>query len=229
MRYAGLLDGKPRTSNELHAAYYAIAYLYANLGTESGSVSVMSSNRHERLSDYVLNLAAGHESTAYLLGTVLSLCMADSEGDQDWIQCIVREAARFDSPIQIIGRFAKEDFSWNKRKIRSGDRVFLHIGAANRDDRVYERPHLFDPKRSGPPLLSFGLGQNSCVASGLALREASTFLSTLSAKGWSFEIDHANVRRVSGLAGRSFRELPAALHVQRPPQPLSPRHDARNP
>jgi cytochrome P450 len=215
MQYASFLDGKLWLKEEMHAAYFAIASLYANLAAPSDRFAAAPSERHETICDYLLNLSAGHESTAYLLGTALlyaggnSGYLTTAGTDRSLIDRIVREAARFDSPIQLIGRQAQEQISIGNRMIRAGDRLFLHVGAANRDDRVFDHPQMFDPNRSGPPVLTFGLGKTKCIGHSLALEESRAFLATLASTGRRLEIDHAKVTRISGLAGRSFSTLPS--------------------
>lgn len=95
--------------------------------------------------------------------------------------------------------------------LRAGQRVFLHIGAANRDPSVYASPEVFDPDRAGPAPLSFGWGQNQCIGRSLALSSAVIFLMVLAERGQRIEVDGTRAEWSSGLAGRGFCRVPGRL------------------
>jgi cytochrome P450 len=217
MQYAGFLDGKLREKHAVHAAYVAIASLYASLAGRGELLPEVPTQRHEYICDYVLTLTAGHESAAYLLGTALIFAggesgyLAAAGTDRSRIQRIIREASRVDSPVQMIGRQAQEDISIGSRFIKAGDRLLLHIGVANRDRRTFDNPRLFDPERSGPSVLAFGMGTTKCIGHRFALDECVAFCFALAHSERRLDVDLTGVTRVSGLGARSFAALPASL------------------
>jgi cytochrome P450 len=214
-RYVQLLDGKFSRPGDIDAALYSIVSLYGRLAGKCKAPGASAGDRHRWISNYILALVAGHESAAYLIGTALlfspEICQGVAALDRRRLGHVVLEALRYDSPIQLMGRRVVEDLSINGRALQAGDRVFLHIAAANRDPRVFRRPDAFDPERSDPPPLSFGLGASQCIGRGLAVRQSVVFLSTAVEQGYPIAIDRARVERNNGLAGRGFRALPARV------------------
>jgi cytochrome P450 len=203
---------------ELDAALLAIVSLYSRLGPLWETLRPAYDSRHKWISDYVLALVAGHESVAYLIATVLlnagdELRTANSDADYAHLTRLVVEGLRYDSPVQLLGRRVSAETHVNGHVLRAGDRVFLHVGCANRDPRLFSEPEVFNPLRSGPPALSFGAGRCQCVGRSLAIREAILFLATLANRSCAVQIAHERVRWNNGLAGRGFRTLPAVVRL----------------
>jgi cytochrome P450 len=219
MHYARFLDGKLEFhSREFVEALYAIVILYSRLAARSTGVSQdTASGRHRHLADYLVSLVAGHESAAYLIAVVL-IHAGDPAGhlrhageSRQRLLQLIREAARIDSPVQLVGRRAMGDVDVHGCRIRAGDRVYLHLGAANRDSRVFDEPHRFDPDRASPPNLAFGSSRSHCIGSALALEEVVAFLTVLGQERCRLEIDRGGIEWDHGLAGRGIRRLPARL------------------
>ncbi len=192
-------DGKLRGPAQVDGAMYAIVALYDRL-------LVMFRESTDEYSDWVadamLTLVAGQESTAYLLATIFLEAPTPPRGAvAEW----VTESLRFDSPIQLVGRRALVDTALGDVALPEGAHVYLHVGAANRDPRVFDQPHRFEPGRRSPRPLSFGLGERQCLGRSLATRAASTFLTRLVARGCWFVPEE--VRRCVGVSGRGFERL----------------------
>ncbi|HVZ39475.1 MAG TPA: cytochrome P450 [Candidatus Kapabacteria bacterium] len=219
--YARFLDGKVTNGEEVANALRAIVAMFAVAKVPPciAEHHALYGDCHALLSDYIMAIAAGHDSTAYLLGNALIYLHSTRDHgygdatDASIMQRIVKEATRFDSPVQLIGRRACSDITLNGKVIRTGEKVFLHIGAANRDPRVFELPGVFDPNRHGPAHLAFGTGESRCPGMGLSTDEAVTFLTALVTRGMRVSIDEARIRWDHGLAGRGFRSLPAQVCI----------------
>ena len=56
-------------------------------------------------------------------------------------------------------------------ELKPGDRVFLMLNAANRDERVYADPDRLDLARDGVAHLTFGFGMHICLGFPLARLE----------------------------------------------------------
>lgn len=85
---------------------------------------------------------------------------------------LVREMLRYDSPLQIIPRIANEDVELHGHAIKKGDRVFLLLGAANRDPERYTDPDEFEPNRDEGTNLAMGMGPHICIGASLAIVES---------------------------------------------------------
>ncbi|MFE5732539.1 cytochrome P450 [Streptomyces sp. NPDC056528] len=91
------------------------------------------------------------------------------------LEAVVEEALRYDAPFHFVPRTTTTDLEIGGHRIPAGRRVVLVIASANRDEAVYDRPDAFDPGRTGPRALSFGLGKHYClgaVLSRVVLRES---------------------------------------------------------
>ncbi|MEU5646729.1 cytochrome P450 [Streptomyces milbemycinicus] len=138
----------------------------------------------ERLSDAaVVNFAnellvIGHATTSALLGNML-LCldsqpehMARLRRNPELVQGVTEETLRFLSPITGSYRVATTDTELAGVQVPKGSLVTLWLGAANRDERQFDRPYVFDPDRVPNPHIGFGRGIKFCIGAPLARLEA---------------------------------------------------------
>ncbi|MEU6589697.1 cytochrome P450 [Streptomyces sp. NPDC046881] len=90
----------------------------------------------------------------------------------------VEELLRFDPPIQLAPRCALVDADIAGTPVPRGALVFVLLGAANRDPRVFAEPHRLRLDRE-PRHLAFGLGSHYCLGAALARLEATAALTHL--------------------------------------------------
>lgn len=210
--YIRFLDGKAVSGEPLIAALYGLVSLYDYAGRRTPLAKPESYPRHNWLADYILTLAAGHESTAYLLSTIFTQpgIGALLSNNQVNISQLFREASRFDGPVQVIGRQAKAELKISGILINPGDRILLHIGAANRDPDVFESPEHFIPTRQDAAQpLSFGLGQGKCPGRSLSFKMTASLLDTLLAMGRWYDVMDSKAVCDHGVGGRGYARLPA--------------------
>jgi cytochrome P450 len=161
----------------------------------------------------LLLLAAGHETTANLIGngTLALLQHPEQRGrlaeDPSLVPGAVEEMLRYEGPIQAIARVATIDRRLGDIVVPAGQQLLLALGAANRDPERHAHPDAFDITRSRPTHLAFGHGIHFCVGAGLARLEAAhafrrlTRPGVLDGRDWT--ADHApsiTFRRLSRLA-----------------------------
>ncbi len=161
-----------------------------------------------------LLLNAGHETTANLIAnaTVALLRapdqMARVRDDPDVLRTAVEEVLRYDSSIQLTPRIMLEDVTVSRTVIRAGQRVFLLLGAANRDGRVFDDPDRLDVGRVDNPHLSFGSGIHFCIGAGLARAEIEIALATLVARCPGLALASEELTWRSGLTLRGPERVP---------------------
>ncbi|MFD5648737.1 cytochrome P450 [Streptomyces sp. NPDC127039] len=129
----------------------------------------------ELRANLVLMFVAGFETTANLLGNALSLLLDHSDHAAALRAdpaAYVQEVLRFDSPIQITGRWAVSDLEFAGVQVPEGSNLMLLLGAGNRDPRRFDAPDTFDPGRADNRPLSFGSGPHYCLGAALARMEA---------------------------------------------------------
>jgi cytochrome P450 len=89
-----------------------------------------------------------------------------------YLPVLVEEVLRLESPVQRLTRTAAVDVEMHGVTIPAGSSVLVGYAAANRDERVFERPDRFDLDRSDARKhITFGFGTHFCLGAPLARRE----------------------------------------------------------
>jgi cytochrome P450 len=150
-------------------------------------------DQDEMLAMLVLLLVAGNETTTTLIGNA-ALTLLDHPGelkrlrdDPSLLSTAIDEVLRFESPVQFDPRRATRDTEIAGTPIAENTLLLCWLGSANRDERHFERPDVFDVTRQKNPHLAFGFGTHHCLGHNLARLEASVALEVLLARTSSFE------------------------------------------
>ena len=143
---------------------------------------------------WFLLLIAGNETTRNLITGGL-IALAETPGGWQRLRAeparipdAVEEMLRFVSPVMQFRRTLTHDAEVAGRALAAGAKVVVYYGAANRDPRVFARPHEFDPDRQPNPHLAFGIGPHSCLGASLARLEARCFFEELLARAEAIEL-----------------------------------------
>lgn len=142
-------------------------------------------NEQELLSTCTMILFGGHETTTNLITNAVALLLDHPDqrarliADPSLIAGAIEETLRFDSPVARMGRVAAEDITWHDQHIAAGDKIWLSIAAANRDERQFPAADRFDITRSDHRHLGFGVGHHYCVGAGLGRAEAQIAVASL--------------------------------------------------
>jgi cytochrome P450 len=86
--------------------------------------------------------------------------------------------------------------------------MMLLIGAANRDDRQFERGDTFDIRRDVGQHLTFGYGIHFCLGAALARLEGRIALDEVLARFPEWEVDQDNARLSPTSTVRGWETLP---------------------
>ena len=131
----------------------------------------------EVLATLLLLLVAGNETTRNLIGNGTLALLRNPEQLQllrdnpDLMDTAINEFLRYDSPVQLDGRFVEEDVEIGGKRIRAGQRVISALGAANHDPEIFTNPDSLDITRKEKSHISFGRGIHHCLGAPLALLE----------------------------------------------------------
>ncbi|MFZ2052233.1 MAG: cytochrome P450 [Solirubrobacteraceae bacterium] len=164
----------------------------------------------------VLLLTAGSVTTASLIGNTLFL-LAEHPDVQDMlrggltdIQAVIEESLRIESPVQYLARLTTKPASVHGIEIPEGADVILIWGSANRDERHFERPDVFDVQRRKQRNLTFGEGIHFCLGAPLARLEARIAVPAFLNAFTSYEIG-GSIERFFNHTVRGFAQLPATV------------------
>lgn len=168
----------------------------------------------ELLGFCLLLLIAGHETTTNLLGNA-AVVLAEHPrsrhrlvGDPASIAPAIEELLRYDSPVQGLSRILTHDVTLHGTTMAAGESVLLLFGSANRDERVFSDPDLFDIDRKPEHQVAFGRGVHFCLGAALARLEARIALRAFLARVPDWEVDAGAATRLHSGPIRGFVSLP---------------------
>lgn len=115
------------------------------------------------------------------------------------------EVLRFESPLTMFSRYTTANTSIGGVDVEAGSRILVIYASANRDERRWDDPDVFDVTRPASGHLGFGQGVHACAGMGLARLEAMTVLGAMLERIPSFSVGTA-VRKYNNLI-RSFESL----------------------
>lgn len=145
----------------------------------------------EVLATTILLLAAGHETTANLIGNG-SLALLRHPDQRRWLLAdparAVEELLRTQSPVRLAARVALTGHVLGGTEIAEGDQVIVRLSEANRDPRRFTDPDTLDLTRAGPPHLAFGGGPHFCLGAALARMEIQALFEELLPRLGSIEL-----------------------------------------
>ncbi|HLI91609.1 MAG TPA: cytochrome P450, partial [Ktedonobacteraceae bacterium] len=168
----------------------------------------------ELLGNCVLLLAAGHGTTTHLIGNGLLALLRNPDQMQllkdnpGLIAPAVQELLRYDSPVQMTSRRAKEDITIGDKRIQAGQAVLMCLGAANRDPAVFPDPDRLDLRRQDNRHVAFGYGIHYCLGAPLARIEGEIAFNTLLRRLPNPRLATGEPEWAPNLVFRGLRSLP---------------------
>ncbi len=161
-----------------------------------------------------LLLIAGFETTVNLIGNGVMALLRHREqwdrlvADPELVTGAVEEALRYDSPVQLTGRWAARDTRVQGVEVKAGQQVMCLIGSANRDPGHFEDPDRFDITRTDAgEHLSFSTGAHYCLGAPLARLEGEIALRALARRAPRLRPTAVPTRRAT-MTVRSLSEFP---------------------
>ncbi|HLL52931.1 MAG TPA: cytochrome P450 [Myxococcaceae bacterium] len=142
-------------------------------------------SEQELLSTCTVVLFGGHETTVNLIcNAVHALFAHPAELEKlrrspELMPSAVEEFLRYDTPVQRIGRVAKEDLELGGQRIQKGQALWLMIGSANRDPAHFPDPDRLDVARRDNRHVAFGTGAHFCVGAPLGRLEGQLAMAEL--------------------------------------------------
>lgn len=144
----------------------------------------------------MLMIFAGGETTEKTLATCFRNLVSHPEqlaavrADRSLIERAIAESIRYTAPTHMVPRRTRAEVEVSGGTIPAESEVLCFLGSANRDDRHYERPDVFDihrkevdPARAFSPgaanHLAFGAGRHFCLGAMLSKFEVQAAIQQL--------------------------------------------------
>lgn len=122
-----------------------------------------------------LLMSGGISTTTALLANVF-MYFDEHPETRNWIKedysrlkVAGQEFLRYFSPVQGLARTATEQCSLGAATIEENERVWMAMGAANRDPEVFPNPDELNLERSPNRHVAFGAGMHRCMGSHMAM------------------------------------------------------------
>lgn len=113
----------------------------------------------------------------------------------------VNESLRIEGPVQAFARVTTRDAEVGGTIVPKGKRLFVSYGSANRDERHYPNPDVFDIGRNAADHLAFGYDEHVCLGRNLATLEMTALLGELVARVDTLHLTHAERGNNNSLRG----------------------------
>lgn len=142
----------------------------------------------ELIATCVLLLVAGHETTAGLISNAMLALLrnpaqhAALAADPGLAAGAVEETLRYDPPVQLTGRVARNGLTIDGSEPAEGAVLLLLLAATGRDAAAFADPDVFDIRRGAREHLVFSAGAHFCLGAPLARLEATIALRALAVR-----------------------------------------------
>lgn len=160
---------------------------------------------------------AGTETVGRLFGWLGKLLGEHADqrrelvADPSLIAGAVEEVLRFEPPVHHIARYVANDVEYHGQRIPAGSALLLMAGSANRDERKFDDPDMFDIHRGANNHLSFGRGTHFCLGASLARLEGRVALEEILKRWPDWTVDLENAVRAPTATVRGWDSMPAVL------------------
>jgi hypothetical protein len=114
-------------------------------------------------------------------------------------------------PTQFLGRTLTEDVLLRGQTLRAGHAALFLYPSANRDDREFDDPDLFDIDRRPARILTFGAGTHACLGLHVAKMEGRVCLEEILGTWPEYEVDLEGAERLRTEFVQGFASLPIRI------------------
>jgi cytochrome P450 len=158
--------------------------------------------------------SAGTETVARLLGFgVVTLQRFPDQrqlllDDPSLMSNAVEELLRFEAPSPTQSRWVAKDVEYHGITIPAGSKISLLNGSADRDERHFPDPDVFDVRRDIDRQLAFGYGAHFCIGAALARMETRIGLTETLERFPNYEVDESGLEFVHTATVRGYAKVP---------------------
>ncbi|NMG07495.1 cytochrome P450 [Brasilonema sp. UFV-L1] len=174
-------------------------------------------SQEELLATCILLFMTGEETTVNTIGNGMLALLSHPEQmetlkrEPTMIQNAVEEILRYDSPVQMTNRIAIDNIEIGNQTIKTGEKIILCLGSANRDPAQFPDPDQFNINRCQDNHLAFGDGIHSCLGSALARAQAQIAINTLVQQFPDLKLVPDKLEWRKNIALRGLKTLPVTF------------------
>jgi cytochrome P450 len=162
-----------------------------------------------------LLIIAGNETTTKLIGNALYWLTKFPDqrqllrDDPGLTPDAVEETFRYDGSTQLMARTLTRDIERHGTQMKAGTRVLTILGSANRDERAWDDPDVFDMTRDRTQQhLALGHGIHVCLGAALARLEMKVALEQIHQRLATYEVDLDGCERIHSGNVRGYHKMP---------------------
>jgi 4-methoxybenzoate monooxygenase (O-demethylating) len=162
-------------------------------------------------------LTAGVDTTINALGNAIFLFSTHPDqwqklrSDPSRVRIAFEEVMRFESPFQAFFRTTTVASRIGNVSLPAEQKVYVAVGAANRDPRRWQDPDRFDVTRGSTGHVGFGSGIHACVGQMIARLEIDVMLQALIERVDRIDLVGTPSRLIHNTL-RAFTNLPVRFH-----------------
>jgi 4-methoxybenzoate monooxygenase (O-demethylating) len=156
-------------------------------------------------------LVAGMDTTVNALGSAVWLLAENPDQwrrvreDRSLVRNAFDEALRLESPIMGFTRTLVTDQEIDGQHLEAGQRILPLLTSANRDERQWQNPEVFDVTRDNSGHVAFGFGLHACTGRLLAHLEGQAILKSM--------VDRIDTMAVTGPVTRRLNNQVRGLNT----------------
>jgi len=122
------------------------------------------------------------------------------------------EALRYDMPTQFLMRVTTNPVRFGDVEIPADKPIMFLYPSANRDEREFENPDVFDISRRPPRILTFGHGIHACIGLHFAKMEGKLCFEKLLSEAPDFEVKEGELKRIRTEFVQGWETMPVTLN-----------------
>jgi cytochrome P450 len=190
--------------------------LNAEFEDETGVTRTLT---RQEVSTYTAVLAgAGNETTGRLIGWLAKVLAEHPDQrrrvveDRSLIPAVIDETLRFEPTGHATARYVMQDIEYYGTTVPAGSAILLSMASANRDERRYTNPDVFDIARDDIQHLTFGYGLHYCLGANLARLEGRVALDELLTRFPKWDVDYENMELAPTSTVRGWQRMPIILN-----------------
>ncbi len=189
--------------------------LNAEFEDENGDKRTLT--RPEVLTYTAVIAGAGNETTGRLIGWLAKVLAENPDQRQAVVQdralipSVIDETLRFEPTGHATARYVTEDVEYYGTTVPAGSPILLLLASANRDDRRFENPDVYDVRRTDLQHLTFGYGHHFCLGASLARLEGRVALDEFLNRFPEWDVDYDNIKLAPTSTVRGWERMPLVM------------------